>query len=187
MMVLAIITAVLGIGGIRLVDKTGGYRGQVRNMATLVRSVRNNARLNGTTCRLKFNMDDEKGHSYDVQCAPGTAVLKTEDQERALERLSNIQRGEKKSAFAPEPRILKNPVALPRGLFFGSVEVAGRTKAVQTGVAFVHFFPSGLVEESAIHVTDRKTLNWTIALSPLTGRPDVFERDVSLKELRSSP
>ena len=81
---------------------------------------------------------------------------------------------------------MKKPVDLTRGLFFESIEYAERKEAITTGKAYVHFFPSGLAEQVAIHITDKKTLNWTITIHPLTGRAEVYERKVSLKELTSS-
>ena len=185
MVVLAIIGIALGLIGSRIGDKTGSYRSQVRQLATLIRSIRNNARLFNSTCRLEIKIDDEKGHSYDVQCAQGNIALATEDQELEQERLSSQQREKKKEVWEPNPKILKKPTALPRGLFFAPLEVADRTKTVDKGSSFIYFFPQGLVQEAAIHLTDRKSMNWTIALNPLTGRADVLDRDAPLKELRN--
>jgi general secretion pathway protein H len=185
LIVMAIIAAALALGGGKLMDKTGNYRSHVRNIATLVRSIRNNARLFNSTCRLELTLDDEKGHSYDVECASGNTLLLTEEQEVEQERLSSLQREKKKSRFSREPRVLKKIADLPKGLFFGPIEFADRSKPVVAGHASIYFFPQGLVQEAAIHLTDRKNLNWTIALNPLTGRTDVLERNVSLKDLRN--
>lgn len=187
MIVLAIITAVLVVGGNRLFNNNNQMRSTVRQLAVITRQIRNVARLQGTTSRLAIRMDDEKGHSFWVESAPGHVLLFTENQEEELKRLTDLQREgiEKKSKFELEPKVLKSPVKLPRGLFFESVEYAARQKAITEGTSYIHFFPSGLSEDAVIHVTDRKNLNWTIAINPLTGQAQVFERKVSLKELRA--
>jgi general secretion pathway protein H len=84
-----------------------------------------------------------------------------------------------------ETRVTRSPVGLPKGLFFESVELASSSAPITEGRAYIHFFAQGYSEDSAIHLTDRKTLNWTIAINPLTGRADIFEKKIGLKELRA--
>jgi general secretion pathway protein H len=187
MVVVGIIAAVLAIGAPRLFRSSDSMRSSIRKIATMTREIRNVSRLFNQTGRLVISMNDEKGHSIWVESAAGMAPLLTEDQEEEMERLTDIQKeGEAKNLkkFAPEPRVLKEPLRLPRGLFFESVELGSRSEEFTSGTAYIHFFPRGLAEEAAIHLTDRKTLNWTIAINPLTGRADVFERKISLKELK---
>jgi prepilin-type N-terminal cleavage/methylation domain-containing protein len=185
MIVIAIIAAVLAVGSQSLLNTNSQMRSSVRKIATVTRMMRNVSRLSSVTARLVVNMDDEKGHSYWVESTPGATLLKTEEQEKELERLTDIQREdmEKKSSFKLETRIMKKPVKLPRGLFFESVEYTSRSKPVTAGKAFIHFLPSGLAEQAAIHITDKKTLNWTIEINPLTGKANLYERKLTLKEL----
>jgi general secretion pathway protein H len=185
MIVIAIIAAVLAVGSQSLLNTNSQMRSSVRKIATVTRMMRNVSRLSSVTARLVVNMDDEKGHSYWVESTPGATLLKTEEQEKELERLTDIQREdmEKKSSFKLETRIMKKPVKLPRGLFFESVEYTSRSKPVTSGKAFIHFLPSGLAEQAAIHITDKKTLNWTIEINPLTGKANLYERKLTLKEL----
>lgn len=186
MIVLAIIMGVLVAGAPKLFSSGSSMRTSVRKIAVMTREVRNNARLYNTTNRLVINMDPEKGHSYWVESASGVTPLLSEDQEKEIEKLTELQKesSQDKNKFQQDTRFTKGAVSLPKGLFFENVEFGAREKAIDQGVAYIHFFPSGLSEDVAIHMTDRKTLNWTILINPLTGRAEVLERKVSLKELR---
>lgn len=187
MIVIAIIAGVLAIGAPRMFNTKNQMRSAVRKMAVVTRDIRNVARLKNSTVRLVIRMSEEKGHAYWVESAQGNVRLLSQEQEEELDKLTDLQREEmaEKNKFQPETSIVKNPVTLPRGMFFESVEYASRKDAVTEGTTYIHFFSQGLSEEAAIHLTDKKGLNWTITIHPLTGRAEVYERNVSLKELTS--
>ena len=77
------------------------------------------------------------------------------------------------------------PFTLPAPLKFKSVEFAQKTAAQNEGRIYIHFFPQGLIEEAAIHLTAGQKLNWTVAYHPVTGKATVISREISLKDLRS--
>ena len=186
MIVISIIAATLAIGGQKMFDSSTTQRSAVRKLGILTREIRNVARLTNQTSRLVIQMDDQKGHTYSVESAPGTAMLLTEDQKKDLDSLTELQREDdkKKETFQPDTRLVKSPIQLPRGLFFESVEFSNTKEPITKGKAYIHYFPSGLSENAAIHITNRKTLNWTITIHPLTGRAEVYERKATLKELQ---
>ena len=68
----------------------------------------------------------------------------------------------------------ENAKALPRGVFFEDVDVAGKQKK-QEGVAEMRFFANGSVERCLIHVRDGKGRTFTLEVHPLTGRVEVHE------------
>ena len=181
---MVILVAVLAIGAPMMFTTSSAMRGAIREMAVRTREIRNVGRLNGSTMRLVINMNDDKGHSYWVESAPGNVTLLSDEQRKELERMTSLQREDEapKKEFEMDSRVMKKEQKLPRGMFFESVEYGNREPVV-SGPAFIHFFPQGLSEASAIHLTDRKNLNWTITINPLTGRADVFERKITLKEL----
>ena len=185
MIVIAIIAGILAVGAPRLFDTSTQKRATVRRLGVITREVRNLARLTRSTMRIVISMNDEKGHSYWIESASGNVTILSAEQEKEREREIGLMREEEKpkSEFQMDSRILRKPETLPRGLFFESVELAARPEPVQGGVAFVHFFSQGLGDLAVIHLTDRKTQNWTVAINPLTGRADVYERKVSMKEL----
>jgi general secretion pathway protein H len=187
MVVIAILAAVVAVGAPKLFNSSSQMRSSVRRMAIMTRDVRNIARLYNSTARMVFSMPKDKTHSYWVESASGNVTLMSEDQEQELEKLTKSQREDEqpKNEFEIDARVTKEAIDLPRGLFFEGVEYDNRKEMIGSGVAYVHFFPQGLAEGAAIHLTNRKTLNWTIAINPLTGRAEVYERKISLKELRA--
>jgi len=186
MIVIAIIALILAVGAPKLFDTKNQMRSAVRRMAIVTRDIRNIARLRNATVRLVLNMDPEHTHSYSVEIAPGTVPLLSKDQEEDLRKSTSIQRADEapKSDFAPETSFVKKPVNLPRGLVIDSVEYGEKKEVVTTGKAYVHFFPQGLSQQVAIHLSNKKSLHWTIYINPLTGRADVFERQLTLKEIQ---
>lgn len=187
MIVIAVIAAVLAIGAPRLFSTGTAMRAAVREMGIVPREARNFARLFNITTRLVISMDEEKGHTYWVESGSNNAPLISRDQEEELSRLTRAQREDEltsvKTQFQIEKKITSKPKNLPRGLYFEGVEYPGDGDMIETGTTYIHFFSKGLADAAAIHLTDRKTLNWTITINPLTGRAEVFERKVSLKEL----
>ncbi len=191
MVVITIIAAVIAVAAPKMFDTKAKIKGAVRRIAVLPREIHNAARLYNSTMRLVLSMpeDPSKEHSYWVESAPGNVVLLSEDQEKEQERLTELQRDkseQKNNGFSTDPRVMKNPISLPKGLYFVDIEYANRLSAISSGTAYVHFFPQGLVEEALIHISDKKTLNWSIRINPITGKVDLFDHKVSIKELRGS-
>lgn len=187
MVVMAIIGGILVAVAPRLIDRKSKIKESVRELTTLTRDIHNAARLFNSTYRLVIRMDDKKGHAYTVESAPGNITLLSEEQEKELDKgLSSDKEKAAASAteFSEDPRVLKKPITLPAGFFIGEVEYGNRSRPISEGIAYIHFFPQGLTEEAVIHLTDRKSLNWTIALHPITGRASLYDRRVTLKELR---
>lgn len=186
MIVLAILTGILAIGAPKLFSTSTAMRSAIRKFGTITREVRNNSRMYNMTTRLVLEMKKDGAHSYWVESANGEVTLLSEEQQKELDRLTSLQReGEApKNQFKMETRVTRGAVALPKGLFFESVELASTSKPITEGRAYIHFFAQGYSEDSAIHLTDRKTLNWTIVINPLTGRADIFERKIALKDVR---
>ena len=71
------------------------------------------------------------------------------------------------------------------GLLIEGVEINGRSKEFTEGRAYVHFFPQGLSDEAVIKLGDRKNQHWSIVIHPLTGAAEIFNRSVTLKELKA--
>jgi general secretion pathway protein H len=185
MIVITIIAGIMAIGAPILFNNKNKMKALVHKIAVQAREIHSIAKLENRTYRFVFSMPEEKEHSYWVESANGQVSLTSEAQEKDLSFLTKADRDDKvgDSPFKIEPRVTKEPVKFGKGLFIEGVEYSSKTKEISAGVAYVHFLPLGLVEECAIHITDRKTLNWTIYIHPLTGHSQVFEKKVSLKDI----
>jgi general secretion pathway protein H len=189
MVVLGIMGAVLAVGVPKLFDNKSKMKSEVRRISVLTHEIRNSARLNSSTFRLVISIPEEgagKEPSFWVESAPGNVTIMTDEQKQDKERAATglSEEAKKKTVFALDSRILKKPETLPRGLFFEDVEYPDPSPTTTTGTAYIHFFPQGLVQEALIHLTDKKTLHWTIAVQPLTGRATIFEKHLSMKEYK---
>ncbi len=187
MVVIAIIAGVLVVGAPKMFSTATAMRGAIRKIAVMTRDIRNNSRLYGVTTRLVINIAKDKSGSYSVESSPGIVLMTTQVQADEIEKLTSSQSEDSKpkTKFTAEGRVLKKTIALPAGLMFLDVEKTGRDDAVIEGKAYINFYPQGLSEEAAIHIGDGKSLNWTIVINPLTGRADVYEKHVTLKELKN--
>jgi prepilin-type N-terminal cleavage/methylation domain-containing protein len=186
MVVILIVAGVLAIGGTRLFNPNENRRSQVRKLAIQTKELRTSARLQNATFRIVFDMNDEKGHRYWIESAAGQALQFSEEQEEELEKLTEIQREEAlkgRSKFQKDQK--HKEVALNGGLLIEGVEINGRSKEFTEGRAYVHFFPQGLSDEAVIKLGDRKNQHWSIVIHPLTGAAEIFNRSVTLKELKA--
>ena len=85
--------------------------------------------------------------------------------------------------FQADTSIFKKKQTLPGGYKFKLIESGSLDLTITDGLAYIHFFPQGLIETSAIQVEDPKGTIWTLVYNPLTGRSDVMPEAKLLKEL----
>ncbi len=184
MIVLVIIGMVLAVAAPKLANSKGKLKDEVKHIALIAKEIHNVARLENRTYRIVFAMDEKKARSYWIESAPANVTLLSTDQIKKMKDETDPKKLliAKNNGFEVSRSILKDAVQLPKDLFIDSIEFAdGKTVAGEQ--ASIHFFAQGLVQEAAIHLSDHKTLVWTIYISPLTAHTIVFERNESLKEI----
>lgn len=182
--ILIVISILAGIMAV-LVPRLNRGESQVkkvtRHLLVLSRDVRTQARLKNRTFRIVFNMKNPD-HSYWVESTPGAVPPKTLEQLEEDERLDEEVRP--KVAFEKETKFTKTEYKLGKDLFFGSVETNNSKRPVTEGEAYVYYSPQGLVEASAIQLTNRKQLNWTLVINSLTGQVDIVDHALALKDTK---
>lgn len=185
LIVLAIIVGVMVRVAPRLASSSLQIRAAVRHIASMSRFLEANARLRNTTYRLVIQMDAKKGYKYWVESAAGAVTVMTAKQIKDLDKLSEEERkiAEQTASFTIDKSIMRQEESLPNKLKFLEVEYAGDEKPIESGTAYVHYFPQGLAQEAAIHIGDGKNLHWTLAVRPLTGQMDVIPAEIHLKDL----
>ncbi len=184
MIVLVIIGLVLTLGVPKLVNSKGKLKDEVKRFAIVAKQVHNAARLENRTYRIAFSLDEKKNHSYWIETGSGNVTLLNDDQLKKLKEESDPKKSliAKNNGFEISRSILRDRVKLPKDLFIDKIEYSDG-KAITKGDASVHFFAQGLVQEAAIHLSDHKTLIWTIYISPLTAHTTIFDKNISLKEI----
>lgn len=185
MVVLLIVAAVMAMGGSRFFNPNENRRGQVRSFAIQTRELRTNAKLQNVTLRLAIAMDETGGHKFWVESANGHVLQLSSEQVEELSRLTQSQREE---ALKTRPKFQRDPRhperKLTGGLKFLGVELATQPKPITEGVAYINFFPAGLSDEAIIKMGDGESQLWSIVVHPLTGAAKVYNRAMSLKDLR---
>ena len=195
MIVLIIVGMFITFSARKLVNRSTQMKAAVRDFSAITKKLRNRARLDNKTYRLVFDLpvDKSKAQSYWVESTSKPALLLSSEQREELEEDIETVEDEEGNEQKPDPQgfvtdngvIKKAPATLPDGLFFQSIEIDGDPiEKVETGRVYIYFFPQGYVQKSAIHLTNRDTLNWTLVISGLTGRVDIFNKERELKEFK---
>lgn len=179
LIVLAILAALIGTAAPRLLRRENNVKSVVRTFIVLGKEVRNRARLSNSTMRLVIDLDPEKPR-YWVEKSNGPKLLDPEADSRPQDE--DEEEGAPKE-WQADTLLIKSPKSLPSGLFFASVETINMRAPQTDGIAFVHFFPEGLMEAAAVQITDKKELTWTLVYNPLTGQADIVEQARSLREI----
>jgi general secretion pathway protein H len=184
MIVIAIMAGLIAVGAPRLLKKDANMKTAARQLTVLVKEIRNQAKLFNSTYRLVIRI--EPGHeSYWVEKSNGPALI---DKEKLKEEIEGKNKDKKPEEGAPPPlfqidkRLSKKEKILPSNLHFTQVETSNMSQPVTSGIAYIHFFPEGLMEASTIQLADKKN-TWTLVFNPLTGQADIVEKAVNLKEL----
>lgn len=178
MIVLAIISAVMLVAAPRLSKKNTNVKTIAREFLVLSKEVRNKARLSNSTYRIVINMEPDN-ESYWVERASGPRPVDPD----AAEKEKDSKEDQPPSAFQIDKSITKKQKKLPSGLRFASVESINMKAPVTSGAAYIHFFPEGFVEASALQITDGNNLTWTLVFNPLTGQADIVEKAATLKDI----
>lgn len=184
MVVLGILAALVAVGAPRLFKKEGNIKTTARSMIVVVKEIRNRARLFNATYRLAIRMDKDE-QSYWIEKGNGPVLV---DPIKLKEEFDNPEKKPEEGAppplFQVDKTMLKEPKKLTGKLKFVQVETANMTEPMSSGTAYIHFFPQGMLEASAVQITDGRKNTWTLVFNPLTGQTDIIEKAVSLKSVQ---
>ena len=185
MVVLTIIGALLAMVGPKLFDKKVDTRKVLRDFIVAGKDLKGKAKLNGVTYRIAFELT-EKEQSWWVEKSTKAVTIdkdKFEKEKEAAARSKDKDEEKRPSDFSVDTTIFKKKQILPNGYKFKQIE-SGTIDSISTdGMAYIHFFPQGLIETAAIQIEDPKKNVWTIVYNPLTGHSDVIPEAKLLKDL----
>lgn len=190
--VLVIIGGIIAIAAPRLFDKRSDTRKVFRDFIIAGKDLKSRAKLGGVTYRLAFDLgetaEENSPQSWWVEKASSSVVLDKEKMEKENEERGRDNGGSGDEAppppqFQPDTSIFRKKQTLPSGYRFKQVESGTLDMTVTEGMAYIHFFPQGLIETSALQIEDPKKTVWTLVYNPLTGRSDVIPEAKGLKDL----
>jgi general secretion pathway protein H len=189
LIVLAVIAllAALAIPGMEAITGANA-RKAAGELAGSMRALFDTAALRHATCRMALDLEKRV---YWAECAPGRAGIAAdpdrEPDDRALEERfpdekdADVRRLLAKTAFGQFGDRLVQKRELPGSTAFGPVHVEGRRDALESGTAYVYFFPGGQTQRAYVPVVDGKNV-YTIVLEPFTGRARVVSGKVEVRE-----
>ncbi|MCM2324122.1 MAG: hypothetical protein NDJ90_12750, partial [Oligoflexia bacterium] len=157
-----------------------------RELASLTKETYNSALVTGKVHRLVYDL---KNGQYWVESGPSNLLLETEaslEKEERRKRLStktSEEQARPASAFALEKSITRKKLSLPTGVKFEDIVTQQSPDPVTEGTAYTHFFPHGLTEQTIIHLADQGKHRYSLAISPLIGRTDLYERYATAAEI----
>ena len=187
--VIAIIGTILAIA----VPMMGNKRQQTsqifRSITVKFKEVRNRAKLYNSTYRFAFRLT-ENDQAYWVEKSSSITLIDKKALEEIREKEKNqFRTDDKKDENAPPPAFqadtsfLKKELTLPKGYRFKQIESGSLDQAMTDGTAYIHFFPQGNLEPSAIQIEDPKKNIWTLVFNPITGQADIISEAKTLKDL----
>jgi type IV pilus assembly protein PilA len=151
-----------------------------RDIGGKVKEAYNSTVLTGRVYRIAYDL---KENTYVVESGPPTVLLDTEESAKKEEyrKLHNVKQ-EQASPFAIDKMITRKPIALPRGVTFEDIITQQSKTPIKQGVAYTHFFPHGMTEQTIIHLTDSSGHKASLVISPLVGHTDIWDRYISLED-----
>lgn len=195
MVVVAIIAGVIGLLLPRIDNRNNKIKATVRRFTVLARELHTRAKLKGATYRLAIDLGESpespEQQKYWVEKSTQSVVLSEKDEKELRDELRNraSQKGEPKPkdpyGFDLDPTIIKEPQELPKPVRFLMVEKKGYKEPFTQGIAYIYFFPQGLSETAIIQIKSGESLQWTLAIEPLTGRADLVTQLLRIKDLTS--
>lgn len=163
-----------------------------RDIATTVRHAYNAALMTKKVHRLVYDL---KEHRYWVEVGPQQLLMDTEESRarsaRAKKFGSKQEAAEGKDENAPTfslaSYVTRKKNDLPRGVELEDVTTEQTKDPITEGLAYTHFFPHGIIEQTVIHLKDTSNHKATLVIAPIVGRTKVIERYVPSAEALLEP
>jgi len=175
LLVLALIAMVTSVG-IPAVGRLTYQRvaGTTRRFVGTLRSVRNDAILLNRIYRLAIDFENQ---TWWIEKQSKLELLGTESQGQAAP--DPKKPAPSPSGFSIADKYGKKPRELPGGVIFDGV-LTERDGLLKSGLAYVHFFPSGYAEQSIVYLNKQGAEGggYSLYIRPANGKIEVFNRRV---------
>ena len=186
--VLFLIALIMGIAlpGIR-----SQYRYYIRTssreLAATFSYLYDQAILTQKTYRIVYDLDENK---YWVESSPGNTLI-TATPEAEESRIEKNEESEKEKSteekslepqFTKETGKLAKEKKLGKGVVFKDIILPRFSDPITSGIAYTYILPQGYIEETWIHIQDKRNQIFTIKVNPLTGRAQIYRRLVGPNE-----
>ncbi|MBI5298951.1 MAG: prepilin-type N-terminal cleavage/methylation domain-containing protein [Deltaproteobacteria bacterium] len=174
MVTLVIVGLIMGLA-IGQVGKTlaWDFKSTTRRLSSTIRYLYNKSATEGVTLRLVFDLDEP---SFWVEGTSDSFTL-TREEEEAFQKKKTEDRGQKteetekkETTFSPQESSLTKPYNLPKGVYFKDIYAEHQIAPVDSGKAYIYFFPQGYVERSVINLRDKDDeVHYGLKVNPISG------------------
>ncbi len=165
----------------RISFKQNEVRKSSRDLMVLVKEIRNQARTTGRTHRLALELG-ERQTKYWVETAPGLVLPRSSEDVAKNEDKSVKDQFERSKRFFKNSK--ENERTLPSKAWVKQIENSASGRPISQGLAYIYFSPQGLVQKSALQLTDGDKVTWTLIFNPLTGQTNLVEKEFLLKDVK---
>lgn len=153
---------------------------QARRFVGISRTIRNDAILLSSVYRLVIDIDHS---AWWVESQRKAQLITEEDEESRKKREKGKKKNGKDEAeesnFALADKYSKKPIPLPDNVSFNGV-LKEKEGEITKGIVYIHFFPSGFVEQAAIYLnkTGSENPGYSIVIRATAGRVEVMNKKV---------
>jgi prepilin-type N-terminal cleavage/methylation domain-containing protein len=159
-----------------------------REIASISKEAYNASIMTGRVYRIAYDL---KNQEFWVESGPSTALLDTAESKEKEERRKRFAKKDEKevpSAFTLDRSVTRKKLSLPRGVTFEDVltEQSAEPITVAAGpMAYTHFFPHGIAEQTLVHLIDLSKHQITLAITPVLGRTRLINRYAKMEDLNA--
>lgn len=154
-----------------------------RELATTIKEAYNGCIISGRVYRVVY---DIKEKTFWVESGAADSTVDTKESKEKAERrkrFSSSQSTVPTSEFKLEPSVTRKKVQLPAGVEYEDIFTQQSSDPISEGIAYTHFFPHGVTEQTLIHLKDQTNHHVSLSISPVIGMTDVYDRYVNAKEI----
>ncbi|MGK5085128.1 hypothetical protein WDW37_17715 [Bdellovibrionota bacterium FG-1] len=153
-----------------------------REIAGTIKETYNATVTTGRVYRLVFDL---KEGNYWVESGPPNVLLDTKESKEKEERKKRMTLDSDKkeeSPFQMDKTVTRKKHPLPTGVSFEDVITQQSFEPITDGLAYAHFFPHGIIEQTLIHLKDESKHHMTLVISPVIGKTELYERYINSQE-----
>lgn len=182
--ILVVIAIMAGTMGLTIGFLGGGFDRQAKketaHLAATIRFAYHASISGHVPTRIVFDLNENQ---YWVEVGSGGEVLPTTSAEPDQAPPAEGEEAPDVPAFVAADEDIVRRVTLSSAVKFRDVQTARDDAPVETGKAFLYFFPTGFTEEAVIHFSNEEaTSNYSVIVSPLTGTSRIEKDYVELEK-----
>ena len=154
-----------------------------REVASLVKEAYNSAVITGKVHRMVYDLDNG---DFWVEIGPNSALLDTTEsleKEKRRKRFAKESDKPPPSGFSMDKTVTRKKLSLPNGVKFEDVITEQSPDPISKGLAYTHFFPHGVTEQTLIHLADSDKHQISLTVMTLIGRTQLTEGHISAEDV----